>query len=86
MTRYRKKPVEVEAFRLGIDEPPCWWYGAVAKNVVKYNQIDGRSAVIHTLEGDMEARYGDFIIQGVRGELYPCKPDIFWETYEVVNE
>ena len=39
---------------------------------------------IHTLEGVMHASAGDWIITGVRGELYPCKPDIFAETYEVV--
>lgn len=40
--------------------------------------------IIHTLEGDMKASPGDFIITGVRGEKYPCKPDIFWKTYEEV--
>lgn len=42
--------------------------------------------VIHTLEGDLTAQVGDFIITGVHGEKYPCKPDIFWETYEEVND
>lgn len=41
---------------------------------------------IHTLEGDMKAMPGDFIITGVHGEQYPCKPDIFNETYEEVKE
>lgn len=40
--------------------------------------------VIHTLEGDMRAEPGDWLIQGVSGELYPCKPDIFAKTYEVL--
>ena len=40
--------------------------------------------MIRTLEGDMEATYGDWIIQGVNGEFYPCKPDIFEKTYEPV--
>lgn len=40
--------------------------------------------VIHTLEGDMLADYGDWIIKGVKGEFYPCKPDIFEATYEKV--
>lgn len=42
--------------------------------------------VIRTLEGDMTASYGDYIIKGVKGEFYPCKPDIFNETYELVEE
>ena len=42
--------------------------------------------VIHTLEGDMEASFGDYIIKGVNGEFYPCKPDIFAKTYEEVTE
>lgn len=40
---------------------------------------------IETLEGDMKASFGDFIIKGVSGEFYPCKPDIFHKTYDVVN-
>lgn len=43
------------------------------------------SKVIHTLEGDMLASVGDFIITGLRGEQYPCKPDVFWRTYEPVS-
>jgi len=41
---------------------------------------------IETLEGTMRADPGDFIIKGVHGEPYPCKPDIFWKTYELVDE
>ena len=41
--------------------------------------------IIHTLEGDMKASVGDYIITGVRGEQYPCKPDIFEETYSLIN-
>ena len=44
-----------------------------------------KEIVIHTLEGDMKASIGDYIITGVNGEKYPCKPDIFEKTYEVVN-
>ena len=42
--------------------------------------------IIHTLEGDMKASVGDFIITGVNGEQYPCKPDIFEKTYEKIEE
>ena len=43
-----------------------------------------QTEIIHTLEGDMNASPGDFIVTGLRGEKYPCKPDIFWKTYEEV--
>lgn len=42
--------------------------------------------IIHTPEGDMKASPGDFIITGLRGEEYPCKPDIFWKSYEKIEE
>ncbi len=42
--------------------------------------------IIHTLEGDMKANVGDYIITGLRGEKYPCKPDIFEKSYELVKE
>lgn len=45
-----------------------------------------KDIVIHTLEGDMKANKGDYIITGVKGEQYPCKPDIFEQTYEAVIE
>lgn len=43
-----------------------------------------REEIIHTLEGDMTASVGDFVIIGIKGERYPCKPDVFWRTYEQV--
>lgn len=53
--------------------------------VVEAYQTD-KEMIIHTLEGDMKASVGDYIITGVNGEQYPCKPDIFEKTYEKVNE
>lgn len=44
-----------------------------------------KEMIIHTLEGDMKASKGDYIITGVQGEQYPCKPDIFEKTYEPLN-
>lgn len=78
MTRYRKKPITIEAFRLGYDEPPEW---AISVG----DMFDSSVCQIATLEGVMIANKGDYIIKGVQGELYPCKPDIFEETYEVVD-
>lgn len=45
-----------------------------------------KETVIHTLEGDMKADNGDYIITGINGEQYPCKPDIFHKTYEILEE
>jgi len=81
MAKYRKKPVVIEAFKYQTDEVPEWW----RELKVKIN-VETGSAFIPTLEGTMEARVGDYIIQGVKGEVYPCKPDIFKETYELVEE
>lgn len=53
--------------------------------VVKAFQTD-RKMIIHTLEGDMTAQPGDYVITGLRGEQYPCKADIFHATYDVVPE
>ena len=49
------------------------------------NLVKEEGLTIHTLEGDMIASIGDYIIKGVNGEFYPCKPDIFEKTYEKVN-
>ena len=80
--KYRKKPVVIEAFCWTVDEVPQWWVDAKGITV----QPATGSAFIPTLEGTHEARSGDYIIQGVQGELYPCKPDIFKATYEKVEE
>ena len=53
--------------------------------VVEAYQTD-KEMIIHTLEGDMKANVGDYIITGLRGEQYPCKPDIFDKSYELVEE
>ena len=79
--KYRKKPVVIEAIQ---------WTG---KNLPEIDNFIGKivdnketTLVIHTLEGDMEASIGDYIIKGINGEFYPCKPDIFDKTYEEVTE
>ena len=75
--KYRKKPVVVDAvqwFKHG-DHP------AVLN--LNSNNING---ILSTLEGDMYVSPGDWIITGVKGEHYPCKPDIFEQTYEAVDE
>ena len=93
MSKYRKKPAEVEAFRFYADYMPDWFMDKVSANEVflrccdyKRYSIDEAFCEIKTLEGPMIARGGDYIIKGVNGEIYPCKPDIFEKTYEMVEE
>ena len=85
--KYRKKPIEVEAFRLGHDPMPDWLFERDAAKCPSL-VFDGRKykkLVIGTPEGDMTAHNGDYIIRGVKGEIYPCKADIFEMTYEKVE-
>ena len=81
MAQYRKKPVVIEAIQL-IDENVDLLV-EFCGDKIKSHPLTG--VVIETLEGDMLASKGDFIIRGVKGEFYPCKPDIFEMTYELVN-
>ncbi len=80
--RYRKLPVEIEAVQFTPDtlSELAEFLGDVA---LQYNGAG--QLLIDTLEGVMKARPGDFIIKGVAGEFYPCKPDIFEATYELVG-
>jgi hypothetical protein len=88
MTQYRKKPIIIEAFCLGIDFMPDWFCDARTQGVIithgSYDHLS--SCDITTLEGVMQGMRGDYIIQGVQGEIYPCKPSIFDATYERVEE
>ena len=82
MAKFRKKPVVVEAMQYDHNNV------GVALNFLRSGEnatLDGRGLIIHTLEGDMAANPGDWIIKGVKGEFYPCKPDIFDATYEAVE-
>ena len=77
MPRLRKKPVEIEARRVredNIAEISVWCHGMLLQRKPRIE--------IDTLEGVMTAHIGDWIIRGVAGEFYPCKPDIFAATYE----
>ena len=90
MGKYKKKPVIVEAFELKTGENvPEWFKKATTMGTIieqKITPIEGTTILIRTLEGEMTAREGDFIIKGVEGEMYPCKKDIFKKTYEEVIE
>ena len=91
MKMYRKKQIVVEAFQYGIDVRPDWFNDKVTSNdIVTHIGNDIKETQyyyceIKTLEGVMTGSLGDFIIKGVNGEIYPCKPDIFKKTYDVVD-
>ena len=83
--KYRKKPVVIEAVQ---------WNGNNLREILNfmkdkqpnyYEDDEQKLLTIQTLEGNMIASVGDYIIKGVQGEFYPCKPDIFKQTYEVVK-
>jgi hypothetical protein len=83
MPAFRKKPVVIEAVqyvRNNADEITDF----VAPHPVNMGRVidTGATLIIPTLEGDQEAIPGDWIIKGVKGEFYPCKPDIFEMTYD----
>ena len=79
MAKYRKKPVVIEALQWN----GCW--KDMNKFLRKPTVGPGQTLIIHTLEGDMHANIGDWVIKGVNGEYYPYKPDIFEKTYELVE-
>lgn len=86
--KYRKKPVVIEAMEYLREENIVsiqnWFIENGSAKDFKYNPYDNEY-YISTLEGDMKVSNGDYIIKGVQGEFYPCKPDIFKETYEKVE-
>lgn len=89
MAKFRKKPVVIEAHRIGDDGwPDSIWQGVNENKIILHLGTVGypKTVVgyveILTLEGVMRGEVGDWIIRGVKGEFYPCKPDIFAATYE----
>ena len=82
--KFRKKLVVADAFRLGLKGQPTpapEWFGSPPRE-----DITDEGIIIHTLEGEHLARWGDWIIKGTAGEIYPCKPDIFADIYEPVED
>lgn len=89
MPKYRKKPVVIEAIQF-VNTVEC------LEELTKFMGVndyafdtscgDMYNLIIHTLEGDHVASIGDYIIKGVNGEFYPCKPFIFEKTYDLVEE
>lgn len=88
MPKFRKKPVVIEAMKFmgGFSyDDMCEEWGDPFSNVARHNNLMNE-IIIKTLEGDMRVSHSDFVIKGVKGEFYPCKPDIFEATYDQVKE
>jgi hypothetical protein len=84
--KFRKKPVVIEAMQF-TDETKNQVHSWITCTCYPDHDSKGRpSLVIQTLEGDMIAMVGDWVIKGVKGEFYPCKPDIFDKSYDRVEE
>lgn len=82
--RYRKKPVIIDALEwTEINQRAMFEF--LGENFYIDNRVEG-GLIIKTLEGEHVAAIGDYIIKGIQGEFYPCKPDIFAKTYEKVRE
>lgn len=90
--KYRKKPVVIEALQWTDNTKEiiqfCGYNCSYIVDDSAYEVGKGtpiEKLIIHTLEGDMAASRNDYIIKGVNGEFYPCKPDIFEKTYEIAE-
>ncbi len=90
MDKYRKKPVVIEAVQWDETRETLEKLLGMGMKFLRYESHATENYVlflrIETLEGGLYAKKGDFIIKGVKGEFYPCKPDIFEQTYEKVEE
>ena len=100
--KYRKKPIIVSAFQMDKDtyehlingylssKLPCWFKIAWGKPVKETNSVtyweEEHRLTVETLEGELLISVDDFVIKGIKGELYPCKPDIFKKSYEKVDD
>jgi len=84
--KYKKLPIVIEAYKYQAElgnNRLMNWLAQQGANIKDWLFFDGE-ITIPTLEGKMKASDGDYIIRGVNGEFYPCKPDIFEKTYEPV--
>lgn len=84
--KYMKRPVIIEAHRIGDDGwPDAIWEGVNRNEIILHMDVEPKHVTIKTLEGEMRGDFGDYIIKGVKGEFYPCKPDIFAASYELAE-
>jgi hypothetical protein len=92
MTKFRKKPVIVEAVRFCVSKDGCvfpdcyelprWLDGAISDGIVL---LHNDHFIVRTLEADLKGDIGDWVVFGIKGRLYPCKSDVFEKTYEPVG-
>ena len=85
MPKFRKKPIVIEAWRLPMSDGASRAFDGDPNIIFKRENGAIIEAIISTLEGTMIASNGDWIIRGVKGELYPCKPGIFADTYDYLG-
>jgi hypothetical protein len=83
--KYRKKPVEIEALQWNGNNSEMAEFLNIP-NLAAHTSYGRATLQIYSLEGEMTAQFGDYIIKGIKGEFYPCKPDIFKATYEEIKE
>jgi len=88
MRKYRKKPAIIEAIQFFDDAETLSKISDFMNDEIRVDYKNPSKPVlkIKTLEGVMSANIGDYIIKGVKGEFYPCKPDIFEMSYEAIEE
>lgn len=85
--KFRKKPIVIEAFMYGFDCYPDWFVDSAFEYIYEDRlNLPPIGVKIKTLEGDMIAKVGDWVIKGIKGEIYPCDPEIFEMTYEGIDE
>lgn len=94
MAKYRKKPVVVDAIKFdkesrvsGLADEFVSDINEDCEILYRFDKNDIHTPIyfVRTLEGDMDITEGDYLIKGIKKEIYPCKPDIFEQTYEKVN-
>ena len=79
--RYIKKPVPIEALQIACNPEELRAFLGESGTVSLIIDSQSMTVVIHTLEGNMAAHMGDYIVKGIKGEFYPCRKDIFEESY-----
>ena len=85
--RYKTKPCEIEAIQfVGNNLKEIEDYAGRKCTSATFHGSDCIGITIETLEGNMHASVGDYIIKGLRGEFYPCKPDVFEKKYEIITK
>ncbi len=82
---YRKRPIVIEAMQFTDATKNQVFNWVLGSRFASFDAAGNPTLVISTLEGDMTASLGDWIIRGVKGEFYPCKDNIFTETYERID-